>query len=134
MKNLQEVQELLDNYTIEGENFSYWVDAKDIADCSTGGEAVHLIMREKLERAVQESSDIIYYSTAIKFLADNDPSLRDSMEIAAGVGYETEDLNSELLASLLNYSQNMETLGDDLQEFANEFDELEDEEEEEEED
>lgn len=132
MKNLQEVQELLDNHSIEGEKFSYWVEAKDIADCSTGEEATDS-MREKLERAVQESSDIIYYGTAMDFLKRHDPSLRDSMEIAAEMGYETKDLNSELLASLLNYSQNMETLGDDLQEFADEFDELEDEEDEDEE-
>ncbi len=126
MKNLQEVEELLDQYTIEGEKFSYWVDAKDIAHCSTGEEAVYL-MNEPLERAVQENSDIIYYSKAIEFLKEHDPSLRDSMEIASGMGYKVDDINSELLASLLNYQNNMDTLSEDLEDFAKDFNDLEDE-------
>lgn len=121
------VEELLDQYTIDGKKFSYYIEAKYIADCSTGGEAVHLIMTEPLERAVQESSDIIYYSKAIEFLKEHDPSLRDSMEIAEEMGYETKDLNSELLASLLNYSQNMEQLREDLEAFEKDFNNLEDE-------
>ena len=49
--------------------------------------------------------EIIYYSNAIDYLKENDPSLKDSLEIAAEYGYSTENLNSEILASLL-YSQN----------------------------
>jgi intracellular sulfur oxidation DsrE/DsrF family protein len=45
--------------------------------------------------------EIIYYSNAIDFLAKNDPSLTESLEIAAGYGYEVKNLNSEILASLL---------------------------------
>ena len=127
MKNLKEVEKLLDNYSIDGgDKFSYWVDAIDIADCSDGREATEA-MNEKLERAVQESSDIIYYSKAIKFLAENDNSLRESMKIASEMGYNVEDLNSELLASLLNYSQNMEQLSEDLEAFENDFNNLDDE-------
>lgn len=59
--------------------------------------------------------EIIYYSNAIKYLAENDASLRDSLEIAAEYGYSVENLSSEVLASLL-YSRNLE----------NEFYELED--------
>ena len=131
MKNIKEVEELLDRYTIEGEKFSYWVEAKDIADCSTGEDATDS-MREKLERAVQESSDIIYYSTAMEFLQEHDPSLQESMNLAQGLGYEPKDINSELLATLLNEQNNMEQLNEDLQELEKEFDELEDEDEEEE--
>ena len=127
MKNLKEVEQLLDNYSIDGgDKFSYWVDAKDIADCSDGREATEA-MNEKLERAVQERSDIIYYSKAIKFLAENDNSLRESMKIASEMGYNVEDLNSELLASLLNYSQNMEQLSEDLEAFENDFNNLDEE-------
>jgi len=130
MKNLKQVEQLLDNYTIEGEKFSYWVEAKDIADCSTGEEATDS-MREKIERAVQESSDIIYYSTAMEFLTENDNSLQESMNIAQGLGYEPKDINSELLATLLNEQNNMEQLNEDLQKFATAFDDLEDEDEDE---
>ena len=45
--------------------------------------------------------EIIYYSKAIKFLQDNDPSLKESLEIASEFGFEIENLNSEVLASLL---------------------------------
>lgn len=45
--------------------------------------------------------EIIYYNNAIEFLSENDPSLRDSLELAADMGYSVGDLNSETLASLL---------------------------------
>jgi intracellular sulfur oxidation DsrE/DsrF family protein len=45
--------------------------------------------------------EIIYYSNAMKFLSENDSSLRESLEIAHEFGYEAKNLNSELLASLL---------------------------------
>lgn len=45
--------------------------------------------------------EIIYYSNAIKFLAKNDPSLRESLEIASDYRFEVQNLNSEILASLL---------------------------------
>ena len=45
--------------------------------------------------------EIIYYSNAIDFLAKNDPSLQESLEIASELGYEVQNLNSEILASLL---------------------------------
>jgi len=45
--------------------------------------------------------EIIYYHKAIKFLAENDPSLCESMEIADRYGFNTHQINSELLASLL---------------------------------
>ena len=48
--------------------------------------------------------EIIYYSNAIDFLKQYDPSLNESLVIAAEYGFNIESLNSELLASLL-YSQ-----------------------------
>ena len=45
--------------------------------------------------------EIIYYSNAIEFLAKNDTSLRESLEIASEYGFELQNLNSEILASLL---------------------------------
>ena len=45
--------------------------------------------------------DIIYFSNAINYLAENDPSLQDSLELAEEFGYSVKDLNSEILASLL---------------------------------
>ena len=70
--------------------------------------------------------EIIYFSSAIKYLQENDPSLQESLEIAADLGYEVKNLNSEVLASLLK-SQNVRDeflyFRDEINEF---FQELED--------
>ena len=44
--------------------------------------------------------EIIYYHKAMEYLKENDTSLNESLELAAEYGYTTENLNSELLASL----------------------------------
>ena len=44
--------------------------------------------------------EIIYYSTAMKYLTEHDTSLSESFEIANEMGYRLEDLTSETLASL----------------------------------
>lgn len=45
--------------------------------------------------------DIIYYQNAIEYLMKNDNSLYDSLAIAYEYGYTCNNLNSEILASLL---------------------------------
>ena len=44
--------------------------------------------------------DIIYYNKAIKYLSENDASLRESLELAHNGGYEYKHLSSETLASI----------------------------------
>ena len=60
---------------------------------------------ESILEALQENGgfnvEIIYYSNAIKFLQENDASLKESLEIASEFGYSIDNLNSEVLASLL---------------------------------
>jgi len=53
-------------------------------------------------------SEIIYYSNAIEYLQNNDPSFQESLRIASELGYNIKDLNSELLASLLSSETNKE--------------------------
>lgn len=57
--------------------------------------------RERIDDGGGFNIEIIYYSNAIKYLLDNDPSLHESLEIAGDMGYEVRDLTSEILASLL---------------------------------
>src|SRR5690625_421179 len=45
--------------------------------------------------------DVVYYSNAIKYLSENDPSLQISLGLAKDLGYSLENINSELLATLL---------------------------------
>ena len=44
--------------------------------------------------------DIIYYYEAMEYLAENDNSLSESIDIAVEHGYSLENINSELLASI----------------------------------
>ena len=54
--------------------------------------------------------EIIYYSRAMEYLMENDTSLQNSMQLAADFGYTPENINSELLASLLASQYTMEEL------------------------
>lgn len=76
---------------------------------------------EYLELANQDynitQTEVIYYSNAINYLKENDNSLEESLEIAESYGYKINDLNSELLASLLKSRNNEE----DYREFLNEI-------------
>lgn len=58
--------------------------------------------------------EILYYHYAITYLKNNDNSLKLSLEIAKDLGYTIENINSELLASLLA-SENARTEFYDLQ-------------------
>ena len=53
--------------------------------------------REALDTAINET-DIVYYSNAMEFLTEFDPSLQISLELAQN---SLETVNSELLATLL---------------------------------
>lgn len=55
---------------------------------------------EELESNEAFNIDIIYYNRAMKYLSENDFSLSDSIDIAVEHGYNLENINSELLASL----------------------------------
>ena len=73
--------------------------------------------------------DVIYYSNAIDYLRKYDPSLRKSLAIAYDMGFTADNLNSEVLASLLkteNVKNDFYSLKDDINNF---FEELEEEEE-----
>lgn len=62
--------------------------------------------------------EIIYHVKAMEYLMENDPSLHYSLEIASEFGYETKNLNSELLASLLasqNEREEFDNIRDDLE-------------------
>ena len=60
---------------------------------------------EKVDDAIMHQ-EIIYYYEAMKYLIREDASLSQSLEIASEYGYNTDQLNSELLATLL-YQQKL---------------------------
>lgn len=58
-------------------------------------------------QAMQDEIDkveIVYYWNAMEFLTKNDSSLMNSLEIADLYGFELKQLNSEILATLLQRS------------------------------
>lgn len=64
--------------------------------------------------------EIIYYSRAMDYLREYDPSLNESIELASEYGFSLDSINSELLASLLA-SQNARNDFYDLENEINDF-------------
>ena len=60
---------------------------------------------ERIQQSIHEN-EIIYYAKAMIYLQENDNSLYESLSIASELGYTVENLNSELLATLL-YQQEL---------------------------
>ena len=69
--------------------------------------------------------EIIYYHKAMKYLMENDSSLSESMQLAQEIGYDTNNINSELLASLLATHKNEEAFNYIQEELEELFDKLE---------
>ena len=68
--------------------------------------------------------EINYYSAAIKYLMKRDPSLTESLELASELGYATDSLNSEVLATLLateNLNLEYYELNEEIEEFLTEL-------------
>ena len=86
-----------------------YIYTKDLIDIDNLENFDHTIIFESITELLQDNGafnlEITYYSNAIDYLKENDPSLKDSLEIAGEYGFSIENLSSEALASLL-YSQN----------------------------
>ena len=107
---------------------SYFVDIDNI-DHNNSFDSICQMIEENNGFDIE----ITYYSNAISFLAENDPSLQESLEIAAEYGFEVQNLNSEILASILASKLARDEFYELETEINDFFDELEEEEEEEEE-
>lgn len=91
-ENKNKVIQLLENSGINID-FRYMLQNEDFTTVEE--------IRDILENNSAFDIEVIYYSNAIKILAEYDNSLRDSLEIANDMGFELKNINSELLASLL---------------------------------
>jgi len=97
-KNLSEIKSDID--------ITYYIqDYSDIQDA----DDVYEIIRDNNGF----DAEVIYYSTAISYLTEHDPSLTESLGIAEEFGYTIDNLNSETLASLLK-SRHLEDEFEDL--------------------
>lgn len=120
------IKELDDLLQESGVCFSDYLNESDLDDVRDADD----LYNSHIEQAINESSDIIYYSRAMDYLAENDASLTRSLEIASEFGYSLEDLNSEKLASLLNYQENVDAFRnnkDQINDLLDEWHEIEEE-------
>ncbi len=92
-----------------------------VEKCDTADEYI-----EYLEDRIREQ-EVIYYSTAMEYLSENDNSLNQAFGLASELCYEVQNLNSELLATLVLQDNLMTELYDFRDEIEEAF-ELEEEE------
>jgi hypothetical protein len=92
-----------------------YVNAEDI-DIENAYESILEVLQENGGFNVE----IIFYTRAMEYLKENDPSLQESLEIANDFGFSLDSLNSETLASLLA-SRNAEEQFFELQSEIDEF-------------
>lgn len=72
-------------------------------DLSDYIDDVENVSDSRLRDAIYDATseiNVIYYSKAIAYLQQNDPSLQQSLSLASELGFSLENLNSELLATL----------------------------------
>ena len=74
---------------------------------------------EELQERIGEI-EVIYHSRAMEYLAEEDPSLTESLGLAHESGYTTDKINSELLATILK----QERAGEKIWGFRDEIEEL----------
>ena len=121
MKTLNETQtQKIVDFLIEIEN-----DTKIEILCNINLQNIDLENAfDSIYEAIEENNgfdiEIIYYSDAIQYLKENDPSLMESIEIAIDYGYELKNINSEFLASLLASQNSREQFNN----YKNEINEL----------
>ena len=91
-------------------------DIKDIFESSVSiievAEAIKDFFIDHDSRSEMCDAEVIYHAVAMEYLSENDPSLNESMELAQDMGYEPKDINSELLASLLQTQDNQNSYDD----------------------
>jgi len=114
MKSLKEHLKELFNNENPKIDYHYFIESFDIDENTTFDN-----FREYLEDNNALQVKIICYANAMQFLVKNDASLRQSLEIASDMGFALENLNSELLASLLATELERESFEELKDEFNN---------------
>lgn len=96
MKTQEQIKTFLDSIEIDNVNLMDFVDIDEI-DTDNAADSIFYMVQDNGGFDVE----IIYYSNAIEYLKRYDNCLTESIELAIEYGYTLENINSELLASLL---------------------------------
>ncbi len=120
LKEIIKAEEKIYDFNDYIENYMDDSDLEEILDVDE--------LREYLEGLNEDNditfTDVIYYSNAIEYLKENDPSLKNSLEIAEEYGYSLTNTNSETLASLLKSQNNLEDYYEFVESVCNECEEM----------
>ena len=98
----------------------------ELAEAIESGQDLEDFISEAYLKGNYDQIDILYYDNAIKYLAKNDPSFKESLELADDMGYRAKDLDSELLASMLATSKESGLIRDAAQRLVKYIESLED--------
>lgn len=94
MKRAEKIKKFFDEeIRMNNIDIMYFIDADEVKSFDDVYEAI--------DNNNGFDVEIIYYTAAMEYLMARDPSLRESLEIAYEYGYTADNINSELLASLL---------------------------------
>jgi len=95
MTNKEFYQQLTNEYNLDN-NIVEYLDNNQILEIDSFDK-----LYEELDNVNYFNVEIIYYHKAMNYLKDNDFSLSQSLELADRFEYKVNQLNSELLATLL---------------------------------
>jgi predicted nucleic acid-binding Zn-ribbon protein len=118
------IEEFLKSLNIDNLEITDFIDIENI-DLNNPIESIY----DQIDDNGGFNIEIIYYSNAIQYLQKNDPSLNESLNLAAELCYEVKNLNSEILASLLASQNVRNDFYDAESKISNFFEELREEEE-----
>lgn len=118
------IEEFLKSLNIDNLEITDFIDIENI-DLNNPIESIY----NQIDDNGGFNIEIIYYSNAIQYLQKNDPSLNESLNLAAELCYEVKNLNSEILASLLASQTVRNDFYDAESKISNFFEELQEEQE-----
>ena len=98
------IAELEKNYDLN-DYLENYIDVEELEE-AIDNDSLQEYLEELDDDGDITQTEVIYYSSAIQYLAENDQSLNESIEIAKECWYEIDSINSELLASLLKSRNN----------------------------
>jgi len=135
-KRIELLVEFVDTLSVDGVDLPYHIDWRN-----TDTVEDFYDLTEMLSDSGAFNIEVIYYGSAMEYLTQNDTSLMRSLGLAHEFGYTPDNINSELLASLIKsedareeweeYSSEVDDFFNELEDKLDDYEEEEEEEEEE---
>ncbi len=123
-KHYDKIKDFFKSIELTHLNVNEWLNNEDFESLDFSNAFDEIL--DLLENHNAFNIEIIYYKNAMDYLNMHDMSLTDSLELASEFGYKLEDLNSEILASLLASEITRQAFGglsEDIDNFFANFDE-----------